>query len=65
MCQIEPECTFQCPFCMSNNILVLDVTEGAKQSFVVDCEVCCSPVRVNILLGLDADQMDLVAEAAT
>lgn len=65
MCQVEPECSFQCPFCMSVNRMILDRTEGNKQSFVVDCEVCCSPVKVDITLVGESDDANLVAEPAT
>mgnify|MGYP006289261849 CR=1 FL=1 len=64
MCQIEPECTFQCPVCMSVNNVILDRTEGAQQSFVIDCEVCCSPVKIDVMLGLEPEDSRLVAVPA-
>lgn len=50
---------------MSVNRMILDRTEGNKQSFVVDCEVCCSPVKVDVTLVGESDDANLVAEPAT
>ncbi|MFO7820466.1 MAG: CPXCG motif-containing cysteine-rich protein [Lentisphaeria bacterium] len=65
MCQLEPECSFRCPFCMSFNKLILDRTEGSAQSFIVDCEICCSPVKISVQLAAENDDPNLVAEPAT
>jgi len=51
MTNIDLEAKFQCPICMSSNQTPVDPTEGDNQEFIVDCEVCCSPVKVRITLG--------------
>lgn len=28
----------------------LDVVGGSKQSFVYDCEVCCRPIHITVVL---------------
>ena len=37
---------FLCPYCGQPNKLLVDMTGGACQEFVVDCEVCCAPIAV-------------------
>jgi len=40
--------TFLCPYCGSENSLLVDYSEGKKQEFVLDCETCCRPIVVKI-----------------
>lgn len=37
---------FQCPYCWQEISMVLDLSVP-EQSFVEDCEGCCSPIRVS------------------
>jgi transcription elongation factor Elf1 len=39
---------FLCPHCGAANALSVDLTAGADQRFVVDCEVCCAPIAVRV-----------------
>ena len=43
-----PAENFLCPYCGSENILVIDSWTNANQHLVVDCEVCCRPIVVDI-----------------
>jgi Cysteine-rich CPXCG len=53
---------FPCPYCGENNELLVDVSGGPNQEFVVDCEVCCAPVLVRLkirgetVVSLDAEK---------
>ena len=47
---LEKNENFLCPYCGENNTLLVDVTGCAHQEFVVDCEVCCAPIIVRLLL---------------
>ncbi len=42
--------TIQCPHCGENFELALDVSEGSGE-FIVDCEVCCRPMTVTVLIS--------------
>ncbi len=44
---------FYCPYCGSENSLVLDPGALSRYEMVTDCEVCCNPlvVRVSIVAG--------------
>lgn len=39
---------FICPYCGQANELLVDLSAGPHQEFVVDCEVCCAPVMVRL-----------------
>ena len=41
---------FLCPYCGQTNQLLVDITGGSDQEFVVDCEVCCAPIVVRVKL---------------
>ena len=54
---------FQCPYCGEPNMLPLDITGGAEQEFVVDCEVCCAPIVVRIKMrGGEVSSIDISRE---
>jgi len=44
---------FICPYCGQTNELLIDVTGGPSQQFVVDCEVCCAPITVRLKMHGD------------
>lgn len=46
----DPE-LFSCPYCGSDNYLPLDVSAGKRQKFVVDCEICCQPIAIELKLN--------------
>ena len=39
---------FCCPYCGETNELLIDLSGGGHQEFVVDCEVCCAPILVRL-----------------
>jgi hypothetical protein len=40
-----------CPACGESFDVVIDRSEGKKQSWVLDCEICCRPMRVFVRWG--------------
>ncbi len=36
---------FDCPYCGEKISMILDLSAGA-QTYVEDCEVCCSPITI-------------------
>jgi copper chaperone CopZ len=42
----EKEVNFQCPYCFESISMVFETLYG-KQSYIEDCEVCCSPIEVS------------------
>ncbi|MGA2177229.1 MAG: CPXCG motif-containing cysteine-rich protein [Verrucomicrobiota bacterium] len=51
----------QCPFCGQRFDLAIE-TSQAEQQFIVDCEVCCRPLRVSVTCEA-GEILDLRAEA--
>jgi hypothetical protein len=45
---LEQNENFLCPYCGETNELLIDISGGALQEFVVDCEVCCAPILVRL-----------------
>jgi len=39
---------FQCPYCAESLSMAVDLSGGARQSFIYDCEVCCRPIQINL-----------------
>lgn len=44
---------FLCPYCSQTNNLAIDITGGADQTLLVDCEVCCAPIITHVQLDGD------------
>lgn len=37
-----------CPYCGETFDVLIDRSEGKVQSWEMDCEVCCRPIRVGV-----------------
>lgn len=54
---------FSCPYCGETNQLLVDLSGGPHQEFVVDCEVCCAPIVVRLKVrGEDVIEIDVRPE---
>lgn len=42
-----------CPYCSEAITVRVDQTAGRRQFFVIDCEICCRPIEVEV--DMDAD----------
>ena len=54
---LEDHAKFSCPYCGSANSLHIDYTAGSKQEFVTDCENCCRPMTIRLMIsehGIDS-----------
>ena len=60
----EIEHAFHCPYCLAPITMLLDPSVG-RQTYVEDCEVCCSPIEVTYavedeaLVAFEAERMDV------
>jgi len=60
---LEQNENFLCPYCGETNELLVDVSGGPHQEFVVDCEVCCAPIVVRLTIrGEDIVSLDVQRE---
>lgn len=49
------EARFFCPYCGEENILDIDILAGNNQEFFHDCELCCRPVEITVMLDPDGN----------
>jgi hypothetical protein len=42
------EIQFSCPYCGEVNYTEIFFSEGAEQTFITDCEVCCRPIELYV-----------------
>ena len=60
---LEQNESFLCPYCGESNGLQVDVSAGNHQEFVVDCEVCCAPIFIRLVLrGEDIISLEVQGE---
>jgi hypothetical protein len=59
---MEIEATFVCVYCLQVNEVVVDASGGLNQEYVEDCQVCCRPNR--LLIVIDEDMKEASIEAA-
>ncbi|WP_100642577.1 CPXCG motif-containing cysteine-rich protein [Alteromonas facilis] len=39
---------FECPYCMVINDLEIDPHNDINQQQVVDCQICCQPIEIEV-----------------
>ncbi|MBP6343225.1 MAG: CPXCG motif-containing cysteine-rich protein [Candidatus Omnitrophica bacterium] len=47
--------SFPCPYCGSDNYLDVDPGGGRRQRLIVDCEICCQPIAVQVSVSPEGD----------
>lgn len=40
-----------CPYCGAPNAIVIDEGGGSIQRYVEDCQVCCQPIELSLVVG--------------
>ncbi len=55
MACLEEDHEFNCAYCMALNSIRVDRTGGGSQNFVVDCEVCCRPLEIEVEIDGDGE----------
>ena len=55
--------TFTCPHCAQSIESAADPSQGANQSYIEDCQVCCRPLRVEIHIDNDQIAADAFPES--
>lgn len=51
---------FECPYCMTYNDLDVDEVNDIDQHQIVDCQICCQPIEVMVVLH--GDQLQIIAK---
>jgi hypothetical protein len=53
--------TIQCPYCGEHIEILVDASAGDEQSYIEDCQVCCSPISIGVHIDADGDARVSVA----
>lgn len=54
---------FACPHCWERVSILVDLSQGGRQAFVEDCEVCCNPLAFEVVI-VKGKVIELSVEAA-
>lgn len=49
---LQEEVSAECPYCGEIITLLVDCSES-KQQYIEDCEVCCRPMNVSVIIDHD------------
>jgi transcription elongation factor Elf1 len=49
----EIEKYFRCPHCHEKISMILDLSVPDFQTYIEDCEVCCSPIQISFTVEND------------
>lgn len=58
---MEIEGSFVCPYCFQVNTILIDVSAGAHQEYIEDCQVCCRPALLAIVVDQETHEADVTA----
>ena len=53
MSSAEEDCFVNCPYCLENIKVRIDLTGGRNQFLTYDCEVCCRPIILQCEIHAD------------
>lgn len=46
---LQDELEIECPYCGERIMLLVDGSAGA-QEYIEDCQVCCRPININVMV---------------
>ena len=60
---VQDSLAISCPHCGESFTVAFDVSEGSAE-FVIDCEVCCRPMKVAVGVSADGEieSLDVVED---
>jgi hypothetical protein len=41
---------FQCPYCWEQISMLIDMSQPS-QNYIEDCEICCNPIQVSVVVN--------------
>jgi ABC-type glutathione transport system ATPase component len=60
---MEIDCTFTCVYCFQLNETIVDISGGTRQKYVEDCQICCRPNLLFIVIDEELRNAEITAEA--
>ncbi len=58
---MEIETTFVCAFCFQVNATLVDASAGMEQEYTEDCQVCCRPNDLHVLVDPSLEEATIEA----
>lgn len=40
---------FQCPYCWEQISMLIDLSQSS-QTYIEDCEICCNPIQIEVVV---------------
>ncbi len=59
---MELESSYICAYCLQVNEILVDATAGRTQEYVEDCQICCRPNRLRIVVDEEMEDATVDAE---
>ncbi len=56
------EASYVCAYCLQINEITVDPSAGAEQEYIEDCQVCCRPNKLRIVIDEELEEVDVSAE---
>ncbi len=61
---MEIESTFTCAYCFETIETTVDISGGMRQEYVEDCQVCCRPNSLTIIVAEDLQGAEITADVS-
>lgn len=61
---MEIEASYVCAYCFQVNEITVDGSGGLRQKYIEDCQVCCKPNNLIIVIDDEMTNADIHAEVA-
>ncbi len=58
---MEIEGSFVCPYCFQVNTILIDMSAGQRQVYIEDCQVCCRPALLAIVVDRENSEAEVTA----
>lgn len=59
---MEIEASFVCAYCLQVNEIAVDPGGGTRQEYIEDCQVCCRPNELSIVVDVEGGTAEATAE---
>jgi transcription elongation factor Elf1 len=53
---------YTCAFCGETNMSFIDISAGSQQSYIEDCQVCCQPNVLFVVIDEDTLDIEITSE---
>ena len=51
-----------CAFCGEPNTTFIDISAGSQQSYIEDCQVCCRPNKLYVVVDEETLEIDIASD---